>query len=956
MPKDPAVFAQGQRWISSTEPELGLGIITQTEGRLVQIYFPAAEEDRAYATHNAPLSRVVYRPGEEVRDEEGRSLTVVDVHENRGVLIYLCHDAEQSEHLLPELRLHGVIQLSGPKDRLFAGQIDRLSRYRLRYYSRLHEGALRQSPVTGLLGPRVQLLPHQVYIAHEVATRHAPRVLLADEVGLGKTIEAGMIVHQQLISGRAGRVLVVVPESLLHQWLVEMLRRFNLRFTLLDEARCQAMEAPDEDPAQALNPFESTQCVLCSEAWLAADDRRQQQAEAAGWDLLVVDEAHHLHWSPEASSAEYRCIERLARSVPGLLLLTATPEQLGAAGHFARLRLLDPQRYHDLAEFRAEEARYQQVSELLVALRAEDGWSQLQTNPELRARLDGYLGAEHVAAALASATAQDQPDEALAALIGEILDRHGTGRVLFRNTRAAVDGFPGRQLQVWPQPAPAVTGDDLADQLYPERSAASDWPEHDARVRWLTGFLRDHRQDKVLLICASALTAQQLEVHLRQREGVLSGVFHEGLSLIERDRMAAWFANDEDGAQILLCSEIGSEGRNFQFAQHLVLFDLPLDPDLLEQRIGRLDRIGQRDVVRIHVPYFQATAQESLLRWYRDGLAAFERPFPAGQLMLDEFGGRLQKCLENSDAVELDRLIDETRTRCREELQRLESGRDRLLEMNSCQPAVAERLLDAIRQYERAGVLAQYLEQVFDEFGVEHESHSAESIIARPGAHMHVPHFPALPEDGMTGTFRRELAMTREDMQFLSWEHPLVSGAMEMILAGDFGNTALCTVKLGGVAPGTVMLEGLFVLGAQAPCGLQLERYLPAEPVRLLRDTLGRDLSEVLSAEQLNQIGDRVPKHTAHSLVKQARPVLQELLDRLESQAAEHEQILIAEALAQMEAGRALELGRLQALARVNPAIRPEEIEHFKGQTVELGQRLGLARLQLDGLRVVIAI
>ena len=93
---------------------------------------------------------------------------------------------------------------------------------------------------------------------------------------------------------------------------------------------------------------------------------------------------------------------------------------------------------------------------------------------------------------------------------------------------------------------------------------------------------------------------------MKQKHGIRATLFHEGMSLIERDRAAAWFADPEEGAQVLICSEIGSEGRNFQFAHHLVLFDLPSNPDLLEQRIGRLDRIGQNAVIKIHVPYVRA--------------------------------------------------------------------------------------------------------------------------------------------------------------------------------------------------------------------------------------------------------------------------------------------------------------------------------------------------------------
>lgn len=190
-------------------------------------------------------------------------------------------------------------------------------------------------PYSGLRGQRTNLIPHQLNIAHDVGRRHAPRVLLADEVGLGKTIEAGMILHQQLLSGAAERVLIIVPETLQHQWLVEMLRRFNLRFALFDDERYT------EAQHDAYNPFETEQLVICSLDFARRNKQRLEHLCDAEWDLLVVDEAHHLVWSTDAPSREYMAIEQLAERVPGVLLLTATPEQLGMESHFARLRLLD---------------------------------------------------------------------------------------------------------------------------------------------------------------------------------------------------------------------------------------------------------------------------------------------------------------------------------------------------------------------------------------------------------------------------------------------------------------------------------------------------------------------------------------------------------------------------------------------------------------------------------------
>src|SRR5690606_30404038 len=189
-----------------------------------------------------------------------------------------------------------------------------------------------------------------------------------------KAIEAGLIVHHQLQTGRAGRVLIAPPESLVHQWLVEMLRRFNLAFTVLDEERCEALEESGD------NPFESAQLVLCSVDFLAHNSRRHEQALAADWDLLVVDEAHHLEWTedPESLACQrYNCVEALARHTRGLLLLTETPEQLGVESHFARLRLLDPDRYFDFERYLEEERSYRPANELVDAIQSEAGREQL---------------------------------------------------------------------------------------------------------------------------------------------------------------------------------------------------------------------------------------------------------------------------------------------------------------------------------------------------------------------------------------------------------------------------------------------------------------------------------------------------------------------------------------------------------------------------------------------------
>ncbi len=230
-------FVIGQRWISAAELQLGLGMVIEIEHRTVSIVFPATGETRIYARADAPLSRVRFRAGDWIERQDGEVLQVVELTESNGLIVYECEDEHQQSVKLPEGRLSNFLQLNQPGERLLNGQIDRNKWFNLRCKTREISNRLQRSAVFGLAGCRTSLIAHQLYIAHEVSRRFAPRVLLADEVGLGKTIEAGLILHQQLLLERARRVLIVVPESLIHQWLVEMLRRFNLMFSIYDEAR-----------------------------------------------------------------------------------------------------------------------------------------------------------------------------------------------------------------------------------------------------------------------------------------------------------------------------------------------------------------------------------------------------------------------------------------------------------------------------------------------------------------------------------------------------------------------------------------------------------------------------------------------------------------------------------------------------------------------------------------------
>lgn len=961
-------FALGQRWISDTESDLGLGTIVEQDARTVTLMFAASEENRVYAQKDAPITRVIFNVGDVVESQEGWSLKVEEVVEDQGLLTYLGtrEDTGESDVRLREIFLSNQIRFNKPQDKLFAGQIDRMDNFVLRYRALKNQYQQHKSPMRGLCGMRAGLIPHQLYIAHEVGRRHAPRVLLADEVGLGKTIEAGMIIHQQVLSGSAERVLIVVPETLQHQWLVEMMRRFNLHFSIFDEERCI------EAYADSANPFDTAQYVLCSLDFLTKNEKRFEQIRDANWDLLVVDEAHHLEWSQEAPSREYQIVEGIANCTPSVLLLTATPEQLGHESHFARLRLLDPDRFYDYQAFVEEEKQYEPVADAVSNL-----VSGLALSNEAKNQITELLSEQDVEPLfriIGSDAAEDEKEAARGELIDNLMDRHGTGRVLFRNTRSAIQGFPKRNVHLMPMPMPeeyarAMRVSQMLDKDLPETAQAmrklypeeifqelegGSWWMFDSRVDWLIEKVKAKRSEKILVIASRSTTALQLEQALREREGIRATVFHEGMSIIERDKAAAYFAQEEGGAQVLICSEIGSEGRNFQFANQLVMFDLPFNPDLLEQRIGRLDRIGQKRDIDIFVPYLDGSSQGILARWFEEGLQAFSETCPTGRAVYDEYSERLIEMLANGKAGDLELLIEESHKLNQTLKSKLEQGRDRLLEMHSNGGEEAQRIVEQIASTDGDTNLVTFALSLFDCIGLNQDDKGDNALVVTPSEHMMVPSYPGLPYEGATITFDRDTALSREEMNFISWEHPMIQGGIDLLLSEGVGTSAVSLLKNKALPVGTMLLELVYLVDAQAPKRSGISRFLPQTPIRLMMDAKGNDLSGQVEFESFNRQLSPVNRHLASKLVSSVQKDIYQLIEAGEKTIGSKLESVREEAQSEMSRALNGELERLQALKAVNPNIRDEELSAIDEQISELTSYIANAQIQLDSLRLIV--
>jgi ATP-dependent helicase HepA len=923
-------FKTGQKWISNAEPELGMGRILRVEHRLITIQFDLVDEVRTYAKDQAPLTRVKFNPGDVIRTCDDIEITIDQVSERDNLFFYRGNYRGTDTAIL-ETDLDPNVTFSKPEERLFTHQFDDNKWFNLRYLSLQQRARLSTSAVKGLTGPRVALIPHQFYIAREVASRYAPRVLLADEVGLGKTIEAGLVMHQQLASGMASRILVIVPPALTFQWFVEMIRRFNLQFTLLDEERCQLIEADNEtedlDESSLDNPFEAQQLVLCSLDLFTQNPDRIEQAMEGEWDLVVVDEAHHLQWHDGEPGPDYLAVQLISQFARGLLLLTATPEQLGRLGHFSRLRLLDPSRYHDYEAFLAEEQEYEEVAHLVTQVEAGHPVLSEEARRIIRQRLGD--------------TAPENDD----ALVDTLLDRHGTGRVLFRNVRESVAGFPDRKL---------VPAELDSEGFPPARSAG--WQSTDPRINWLIDLV-NASTEKFLVICSEPVTAITLEKYLREKTTIRSTAFHEHLDLVARDRSANYFADSERGAQVMVCSEIGSEGRNFQFAHNLVMFDLPDNPDLLEQRIGRLDRIGQQHEVIIHVPWAPGTEQERLMRLFDEGLSVFTAPNAAAQTVFDN--------LLDTESASLDELIRTAAENSQSRLADLRSGRDRLLELNSHRPAVSATLIEAVQKVDNDNQLSQYMEASFDLFGLESDPLSETTFRVKPTEGMVRNEsvsletqgryrYPELPDDGLVYTYDRDTALSREDVQFMTWEHPVVEQALDLVISNTTGNNTVVVVKIKGVRTGTLLVETLHVIECVAPARLAADRYLPPAVLRSLITPDLKEISEnVPFNEWPNQL-DASPDGLA-KLVAQQESGIRKMLGAADTSAQARFAPVRQIALTKMNRQLGSEVSRLRALSEINPNVRQEEVAYMAQSQTQLSESISAAQIRLDAVRLIIA-
>jgi superfamily II DNA or RNA helicase len=508
-------------------------------------------------------------------------------------------------------------------------------------------------------------LRHQIETVRKVLKQFRGRVLLADEVGLGKTIEACMVLAEYALRGMAERTLVLTPASLVGQWHEELESKFRLTFATTYDALLR------EEPSA----FWDQKRIVAS---IATARRREHAACLLGrqFDLVIVDEAHHLR---DRSSQSWKLVDALKKRF--LLLLSATPVQNDLIELYNLLTLLKPGIFKTLREFRATymtpgKPRQPANSEHLRALMRD---AMIRNT---RAVVALKLPRRQATTIKVDGTPREAEAYAdLTAAVRGMVAQGGAARqrMALHHLLSAAGSSPAAAMNALARMAERNAGDAVWARLAEQWGALKRGGKEEALIE-LVG---RNREEKKLVFVNSRRTLAALADRLTGA-GISCARFEGSMSGPEKDAAIAAF---REQATILLCTQAGGEGRNIQFCNTLINFDVPWNPMAIEQRIGRIDRIGQAREVFVFNLVTRGTLEEQILMLLDEKISMFE-------LVVGEVGAILGGLEEEREFPDL--VLDAW-------LQTTEASRTQAFD------ELGARLDDARRQHQGAKVLDEKL-------------------------------------------------------------------------------------------------------------------------------------------------------------------------------------------------------------------------------------------------------
>ena len=1063
-----------------TLPELGYGrvLVKNTEGTAVILYKgdPTPREIRIDDQKDVVRARL--HPGQRVLIEPKRTGRVLRAAGDADDLWTYAIDVDGHEVVAEESALTPLAaETSDPAELFEALDWGRPGAFAsraalLRRISLWHENGF---GIPALLGARIHYLPHQIHAARRVLCDRTPRFVLADEVGLGKTIEAGLVIQGLCAADPSLRVLVVAPGAMSRQWLCELFLRFGEQvFVLADTPR---LRESGEDACELL----TAPRLIVSTTALESRPEVSEQLLAQHWDVVVIDEAHQV----PPSSPLYAVLRELSAKAHGLLALSATPSKRDVEGLLGLLALVSPEA-HDPADASAltERLRSQEAvaARLLETQRATRATPDAETLGRLAASWDGLLPGDTVVDGL---VARLREGEAGAAdeLVAYVQEFHRLDRRIIRTRRATVRSlgtelcdreletidYAARQSEVAltalaetfsaeglspmqsglrslylrvsstsplfqlelletrrkalgglaeaqagfdpfsalasdPGPAeeeelrgrllgetPRLPGEDawLKESLRLTHAWMIESQAGCARFRaaaeWIQAHLRGPNR-KVLVFAQDREVVTEFTEMLQERLGPDAvGAIHHALEEQELSERAIRFQRP-GGFRVLVSDELGGEGRNFQVATALVHLDQPRNVARLEQRIGRLDRVGRDPgrAVRSIVLRGPSRSEQALFRIhsevfdvYRRSIGGLEFALPRLQREVLDAAARGAEALEDlvvpcGDAVDAERArVDEAYERSLDSSARALEEAGELAEVLSETDCVAD-----------VPALAGWAKGI----GIKIKPDD-EDVWTIRWTWEHLRRVPpglcppdAIPTEGRVrkrGTFSRKRALEDESLEFFGPGHPVIDALSRDVETSAGGRATVSAAHLGHARRGRFHL--LLLVRTGLDLGVWGDEEPPAGLLYRARTRLWPEIRPVaLDLHPGNEPGAKLGPRDLESLLSEAvgagrkvdrddlagvvsLPSLQATVKQGIQLALRHvaeaRGPLVAEAAGQLREDFAEDLGYLRGVvARERNAGRAADAEREIAARERAIESVEREQLQLDALALVLGV
>ncbi|MBT4792864.1 MAG: hypothetical protein HON90_14915, partial [Halobacteriovoraceae bacterium] len=612
---------------------------------------------------------------------------------------------------------------------------------------------------------------------------------------------------------------------------MEFFRKFSLSFQTLSSEKSEI-------------EISQTSKLIISSKLLQSDVAYQEMINCKSWDMLIIDESHQLNFSDESSQL-ISCIKNINKKTYATLFLSATPEVLGVENLFNQLNFIDPYKYTSFEQFNELIQKSQELSKII---RTEN---LLEHKEKLKAyfshtELESFISDEEVKQAL--------------------IDRFGTGRNYYRNSRKNLENYSRLFNERVLFSYPIGLENRINDKIVFEN-----------KLTIVYEIIKKYSDRKILIICHSKNVVLKLIKELMLLENFKLASFHSDQSVMERDRQAAYFA-DEEGAQVLISTEVGSEGRNFEFSNHLILFDLPKLPDQLEQRIGRLDRIGQENDINIHIPYILNTFEQTLFSWYDEVLKAFTSSPKGANAFYEIHHDELTHLLNNPfDEAKNSALIKFMQDEYFNYQKIIEQGRDYIIETHSYHDSKAKQIIKDVQSYEEKTSPLAYIEAMANEVGINSEELNDYTNFYVPSDNMLIPSFPGLRQEGFSVTFSRDYALKFDNIEFMTWEHPFVKGCFETMLNSPLGNFSL--IKQEGMAR-NIYFEFIVSLQCSDEYKHTSALYLPYTPIRTLYTIRGEEVTKKYPKKFIDELTCPLRFEEDQVLEQIPRDISKDLFDR----------------------------------------------------------------------------